>query len=114
MTYIDEKKRRVSSETGYLTDEVLSRPNLKVAIHAHVTKILFDIKGNEKRAIGVEFANSETGPRFRALARKEVIISCVPLPSHNISCFEFFRSGGAVHSPHVRHTFLPMSILKSD
>ncbi|KAK0484601.1 hypothetical protein IW261DRAFT_1457701 [Armillaria novae-zelandiae] len=81
MTYIDQNRERVSSESAYLTPEVLARPNLKVAVNSHVTRILFD---SEKRAVGVEYANLENGPRYQSHARKEVILSA-----------------GAVHSPHI-------------
>jgi choline dehydrogenase len=77
VTYIDDKRRRVSSESAYLTADVLSRKNLTVATHAQVTRILFDKQNGETRAIGVEFANSPLGPRYRAFARKEVILSWV-------------------------------------
>lgn len=75
VTYINSRGRRVSSESAYLTPQVLSRPNLKVAIHAHVTRILFDTTGATPKAVGVEFANTDNGPRFRAKARKEVVLS---------------------------------------
>lgn len=85
MTYIDEGSKRVSSETAYLTDEVLARPNLVVAVHAHVTKIIFDTEADGgPRAVGVEFAKSTSGPRYEARARKEVLLSA-----------------GAIHSPHI-------------
>ncbi|KAJ6532086.1 hypothetical protein B0H19DRAFT_1005775 [Mycena capillaripes] len=84
VTYVDHKGQRVSSETAYLTKEVLGRPNLKVAIHAQVTRVIFDQVNGATRAIGVEFANSPNGPRYRARARTEVILS-----------------GGAIHSPHI-------------
>lgn len=78
VTYVDENRERVSSESAYLTAEVLSRPNLKVVIHAQVTKILFEERDGDKHAVGVEFANyDKKGPRFRARSRKEVIISYV-------------------------------------
>ncbi|KAJ7928754.1 hypothetical protein B0H13DRAFT_2311060 [Mycena leptocephala] len=73
-----------ATNTAYLTQEVLSRTNLKVAIHAQVTRVIFDKVNGATRAVGVEFANSPDGPRYRARARKEVIIS-----------------GGAIHSPHI-------------
>jgi choline dehydrogenase len=76
VTYISDKGVRVSSETAYFTPDVLARPNLKVAIHAQVTRIIFDAK----RAVGVEFANTPDGPRFRAGARKQVVLSCVSDP----------------------------------
>ncbi|KAK0228106.1 hypothetical protein IW262DRAFT_1455299 [Armillaria fumosa] len=62
-------------------------------------RIFFD---SEKRAVGVEYANFENGPRYCSRARKEVILSWV-FP--NYDCFKFtyndqFRAG-AVHSPHI-------------
>lgn len=75
MTYVDHKGRRVSSETAYLTKDVLSRPNLKVAIHARVTRILFDQVEGVMRAVGVEFAKTANGPRYRAHAKNEVVVS---------------------------------------
>ncbi|KAK0204863.1 hypothetical protein DFS33DRAFT_1258141 [Desarmillaria ectypa] len=82
MTYVDDKLERVTSETAYLTPKVLARPNLKVAIHAQVTKILVQRTGEEKRAYAVEFTNTRNGPVYRARARKEIILSA-----------------GAIHSP---------------
>lgn len=75
MNYIDPQGRRVSTETGYLTPDVLSRPNLKVVVHAQVTKILFE-KSNEEgtRAVGVEFKDTK-GSKFLVRARKEVVLS---------------------------------------
>jgi len=85
MTYIDKNRKRVSSETAYLTEKVLARPNLVVALHAHVTKITFDVEAEGgPRAVGVEFSNTKKGPRYKALARKEVVLSA-----------------GAIHSPHI-------------
>ncbi|KAJ7623439.1 hypothetical protein FB45DRAFT_925680 [Roridomyces roridus] len=84
MTYVDPKGQRVSSETAYLTKDVLARPNLKVAIHAHTTRILFEQVGGATRAVGVEFARKANGPRYQVRARKEVVVS-----------------GGALHSPHI-------------
>ncbi|TRM64412.1 GMC oxidoreductase-domain-containing protein [Schizophyllum amplum] len=86
MTYVDEKRRRVSSETAYLTPDVLARDNLRVVTNAQVTKILFDQASGADgpRATGVEFAYAKNGPRFRAFAKKEVIVSA-----------------GAVHSPQI-------------
>lgn len=85
MTYIDERRQRVSAESAYLTPSVLARKNLKVIIHATVTRILLqDDKTDGLRAVGVEFANSPDGPRYRARARRDVIISA-----------------GAIHSPHI-------------
>ncbi|KAF8989240.1 FAD/NAD(P)-binding domain-containing protein [Hymenopellis radicata] len=81
LTYVDENQKRVSSESAYLTRKVLARPNLKVAIRAHVTRILFD---ENRRTVGVEYTNSENGPRFTSKVRREVILSA-----------------GAVHSPHI-------------
>ena len=75
MTYVDDNRQRVSSETAYLTPEVLARPNLKVVTHAQVTRVLFDQTSDVPRATGVEFAYSKEGPRFLAHAKKEVVLS---------------------------------------
>ncbi|KAJ6520885.1 GMC oxidoreductase-domain-containing protein [Mycena vulgaris] len=84
LTCVSDKGVRVSSETAYLTKDVLARPNLKVAIHAQVTRVISDTANGATCAVGVEFANTLTGPRYRARARKEVVLS-----------------GGAIHSPHI-------------
>ncbi|KAF5391701.1 hypothetical protein D9757_002551 [Collybiopsis confluens] len=91
MTYVDQKRERVSSEAAYLTPKVLARKNLKVAIHAHITRVLFDRDDGELRAVGVEYANTDLmlkqkGTVYRSRARKEVIVSA-----------------GAIHSPHASH-----------
>lgn len=72
MAYIDKRYRRSTTETAYLTTEVLARSNLKVITEASVTKIIFD---GTKKACGVEFARDANGEVFRALARKEVVVS---------------------------------------
>ena len=75
VTYVDKRGERVSTEAAYLTADVLARSNLKVAIHTQVTKIIFEQSDAGTRAVGVEFAATEKGPRYVAHARKEVIIS---------------------------------------
>lgn len=80
MTYIDQNRERVSSESAFLTPKVLVRGNLKVAIHAHVTRILFDKVDGELRAVGVEYAQTDLnvkqkGTFYRSRAKKEVILS---------------------------------------
>ncbi|KAF4614077.1 hypothetical protein D9613_007925 [Agrocybe pediades] len=84
VTYIDEKRERVTSETAYLTDEVLARPNLKVVLHATVTKILTEKVGDELRTTGVEFAKSKGGRRYKMKSKRDVIVAA-----------------GAVHSPQI-------------
>ncbi|KAF8632242.1 hypothetical protein AX15_001992 [Amanita polypyramis BW_CC] len=84
MTYIDQKRRRVSSESAYLTQDVLARSNLEVVVHTTVTRVIFDDAKSGVRAIAVEFANLPNGSRHRAVVKKEVIVSA-----------------GAVHSPHI-------------
>jgi len=68
---------RVSSESAYLTDDVLARPNLKVVLHATVTRIVTKKVGNEVQATGVEFAKSKNGPRFTAHSKSEIIVAYV-------------------------------------
>jgi len=60
---------------AYLSPNVLSRPNLTVAINTMVEKILFDESGAEPRAIGVEVSKSATSPKYRVRATREVILS---------------------------------------
>ncbi|KAF9260087.1 alcohol oxidase [Marasmius fiardii PR-910] len=84
LTYVDQNYERVSSESAYLTPDVLARPNLRVAVDATVTRILFENIDGETRAVGVEYASSALGKRYRSRARREVILSA-----------------GAVHSPHI-------------
>ncbi|KAH8831642.1 hypothetical protein DL96DRAFT_1667834 [Flagelloscypha sp. PMI_526] len=79
-TYIDKTRTRSSAETAYLSKDVLARENLAVATYATVTKILF----KDDTAIGVEFAGSESGPKFVAKVKKEVILSAGPLNSPQI------------------------------
>ena len=74
MTYIDSKGQRVSTETGYLTPEVLARPNFTVATEAIVTRVLFDVVGGESHVTGVEFARTRDGPRYRVGVKKEAVI----------------------------------------
>lgn len=75
VTYVDEKRTRVSSETAYLTKDVLARRNLKVVLHATVTRVVIDKVEGELRATGVEFCRAKGGPIFRARAKREVIVS---------------------------------------
>ncbi|KAF8740099.1 hypothetical protein AX14_008727 [Amanita brunnescens Koide BX004] len=84
MSYVDQNRERVSSESAYFTQDVLARPNLQVAIHATVTRIIFEKNDGNIRAVGVEFARSQTGARYQARAKRDVILSA-----------------GAIHSPQI-------------
>ena len=75
VNYMNERRTRVSAESAYLTKDVLARPNLVVALHAQVTKILFENDSGQARATGVEFSKSKNGPCYRAKSTKEVILS---------------------------------------
>lgn len=77
MTYINSSGKRVTTETSYLTPDVLKRPNLKVAVRAFVTRILFDTTGDSKKAVGVEFAQEKEkgGPRYRVRAKQQIILA---------------------------------------
>jgi choline dehydrogenase len=77
VTYIDSRGRRVTTETGYLTPAVLSRPNLTVAVNVSATRVNFDTTGSSPRAVGVEFASSRDRSRYRVHAKKEVILAYV-------------------------------------
>ena len=83
MTYTTPRGERTSTETAYLTDAVLARPNLTVVTGAQATKLLFDELSKDtkkKRAVGVEFARCAGKPRRRVTATKEVIVSYVFSP----------------------------------
>ncbi|EAU85325.2 choline dehydrogenase [Coprinopsis cinerea okayama7 len=62
--------------------------NLTVATNATATRIIFDTtslgSAAEPRAVGVEFAKTEQGKRFKVYAKRDVVVS-----------------GGAVHTPHL-------------
>ena len=74
VSFIDPNGRRVTAENSYLTPDVLKRPNLRVITSATITKVVFDRTGDQPRAAGVEFTSSRDAPRFKAIARKEVIL----------------------------------------
>ena len=88
MTYIDKSGRRVTTESAYLTNDVLNRKNLTVAVRGGVTKVLFsnehpeqkdatslDTSDSIPRAIGVEFAKEDKKEEiFVVKAAKEVIL----------------------------------------
>ncbi|KAK3795068.1 hypothetical protein RRG08_034101, partial [Elysia crispata] len=69
--------KRLSASRAYLYP-AMGRPNLHVAVHAHVQKVVF----KDKRAVGVEVIKD--GRKIVVSAGKEVILS-----------------GGTVGSPHV-------------
>lgn len=80
VTFIDSRARRASTESAYLTPDVLARPNLRVATGARVTRIVFDDQTpghNNKtvaRVVGVQFQDTK-GDIFEAKARREVVVS---------------------------------------
>ncbi|KZT29819.1 GMC oxidoreductase [Neolentinus lepideus HHB14362 ss-1] len=84
LTYIDSRGSRVSTESAYLTNDVLKRPNLTVLIHTTTTRIVLETIDRETRAVGVELAKIEKGPRFVARACKQVVLSA-----------------GAIHTPQI-------------
>ncbi|KZV65224.1 GMC oxidoreductase [Peniophora sp. CONT] len=67
---------RHSTAHAYLTADVLARPNLSVAVNAHVEKVLFKEEGGEPRVIGVQLSpSSSPGNKYRVRAKREVILS---------------------------------------
>lgn len=68
---------RHSTAHAYLTADVLARPNLSVAVNAHVEKVLFAQAGvEEPRAVGVQLSSSSIpANKFRVRAKREVILS---------------------------------------
>ncbi|EPT05509.1 hypothetical protein FOMPIDRAFT_158549 [Fomitopsis schrenkii] len=84
VTFIDSQGRRVTTESAYLTQEVLARPNLTVATHAQVTRVLLDTApGKAPRAVGVQFKNRK-GELYEVRAKQEVVVSA-----------------GAIHTPQI-------------
>lgn len=80
-TFIDPQGQRSSAAVAYLTANVASRSNLKIASGQTVTRIIFE----GSKAVGVEMKASNATPiRYLAKARKEIIVSA-----------------GAVHTPHI-------------
>ena len=77
MTYQDHHGRRVSTETAYLTPEVLKRKNLTVSTHTVVTKIIIETLNGDPRATAVEFAREKGQPLLRVKANKEIIVRYV-------------------------------------
>ncbi|PLN76171.1 putative glucose dehydrogenase [Aspergillus taichungensis] len=74
-TFIDPKGQRASLATAYLPAAVRRRPNLTIACHAHVTRLLVDrLSGPEPTVIGVELQIERGGPRFEVHARREVVL----------------------------------------
>ncbi|CAF1374367.1 unnamed protein product [Adineta ricciae] len=63
---------RGSSKTGYLTTEVLKRPNLSIVVDSTVTRIIFD---DTARAIGVEYYDTSSHTVKRITALYEVILA---------------------------------------
>ncbi|KIK53250.1 hypothetical protein GYMLUDRAFT_100419 [Collybiopsis luxurians FD-317 M1] len=71
---LDSKGSRSSTATAYLTPDILSRPNLFVAISTVVEKVLFEKRGDSVQASGVEISTGRTSPRYRVTARSEVVL----------------------------------------
>ena len=77
MTYVDNMFQRVSSESAYLTHEVLSRKNITVATNATVTRIIFEEVAGEIHATGVEFAKDKNGKKYWAKSRRDIVLRLV-------------------------------------
>ena len=77
-TYIAPTKTRESTESAYLTTDVLRRPNLTVGTMAHVTRIVTETATDGSvRATGVEFKDPSRKFTYSAIAKKEVVTSSV-------------------------------------
>ncbi|TFY59703.1 hypothetical protein EVJ58_g5619 [Rhodofomes roseus] len=73
--HIDKKGKRSSSATAYLTQAVLARPNLTIAVETMVEKIIFAHAPDvEPRAVAVEVSKGRGSPRYRADATREIIL----------------------------------------
>jgi len=69
--------QRVSSESAYLTPEVLTRKNIAVATNTTVTRIIFEEVASEIRATGVEFAKDKNGKKYWAKSRRDIVLRLV-------------------------------------
>ncbi|TFY64164.1 hypothetical protein EVJ58_g2814 [Rhodofomes roseus] len=84
LTFIDPRGRRVTTESAYLTPEVLARQNLTVATRVQVTRVMFrQMKGKRPRAVAVHLKDAH-GDAFEVKARREVVLSA-----------------GAIHTPQL-------------
>ncbi|KAJ7171686.1 alcohol oxidase [Mycena crocata] len=84
MTYINSRGIRVSTQSAYLSPEVLQRKNLCVLTHASITKIIVTSVGGSNRACAVEASPDQGNTYLQIKARREVILSA-----------------GAIHSPQI-------------
>ncbi|KAH9894000.1 GMC oxidoreductase [Cubamyces lactineus] len=72
---VDEKHERSSTATAYISNDVLKRPNLTVAVSTMTEKVLFaKTPDGTPKAIGIQISSSRSGPRFAVAADKEVIL----------------------------------------
>ncbi|UZJ53577.1 hypothetical protein CBS101457_002897 [Exobasidium rhododendri] len=69
-TFIDGKGQRSSAATAYLTQDVINRKNLDIAVNIYVTRILFE----GTTAVGVEIQSTRDGPKYHVRTAKEVIL----------------------------------------
>ena len=75
-TFIDAKGQRSSTAVAYFTEDVLRRPNLKIATGQTVTRVFFDRSGGKLRATGVEMRASRHSPiSYRVKAKRDVVLS---------------------------------------
>ncbi|XP_049767160.1 glucose dehydrogenase [FAD, quinone] [Schistocerca cancellata] len=89
---------RCSAAKAFLRPARL-RPNLHVALHAHVTRVLLDPA--TRRAYGVEFLRD--GVRHTVLARKEVILSAGAINSPQL-----LMVSGVGPADHLRSLGIPV------
>jgi choline dehydrogenase len=80
VTYINSSGTRVTTQSAYLSPEVMKRHNLKVGVHATVARILVEAMGESKKAVGVEFAREKDGPRYRVRATQQVVLAYDAFP----------------------------------
>ncbi|KAF8527489.1 GMC oxidoreductase [Hysterangium stoloniferum] len=71
--WIDPKGQRSSVAHAYLTDAVLQRPNLTIAIETTVTRIIFSESSETPEAVGVELTKGFNAPHYQVNARREVL-----------------------------------------
>ena len=65
----------MTTESAYLTPNVLKRSNLTVVTGARVARVIFDhAQGKAPRAVGVQFKDMK-GTMYEVIAKHEIILS---------------------------------------
>ncbi|KZS99912.1 GMC oxidoreductase [Laetiporus sulphureus 93-53] len=101
---MDEKHRRSSTATAYLTAHVLDRPNLTVAVGITTEKIHFTTTSDGgHKASGIQIASQRGATQYRVGARKEVILCAGAIGSPQL-----LMVSGIGSAAHLRDMGIPL------